>query len=738
MDDGEGNYEWINSYDYAYTPSSSRENMADWSDLLPEDYARENAYMARDWTYTSGGEVGHSSYISKSVSSTTNNTIDGTVDARFAISAYESMTGVSSDILATDVYKEYVADMSWQYGVFYDLLPLGYYYDESVTPTVQGYSSSLKASVMRVETIDNYRDSNRQMVKFYLKHDGEPGKNTYTSGSNTYTAFYLYFNAKAKWEDLSLFPYGYNVVGFQEGSDDGSGTIVYGGENNLIPGSREDNGGLFTATHGTNVKETMTDLNEDGITSGIKDTLMASAYINPDFVSAYQLGLAKYVKANSGQWRTHDFADLGGEYFYKIRLTMGAGGTTQNLVLFDVLEDAVNTEAATEEIFWKGSFKSVSTRVPELQGIAPKVYYSTVEGLDSNHFTGLSDLANEEVWSLTPPADLSTVTALAFDLSKTPTGSNYVFNRAMTTEVEITMVAPEELPEAELAYNRSSYASAYKANGSAQTSEKHNIGHRVTVALRDEKDLFFTKLGEAEDGDPTGLPGAGFTLYQCEHQHTLACSDGCHTHTGVPGEAGGCWIEEAFKTAESDENGLVSFTDLPTGYYAIVETTPVNGYEPLEDMWWTFEVQATSDGFITDPVSAGTADPHVSFAGNADDGFTLLNTRVMTSIDVEKKWVGEDAATSLRPDSILLDLYRNEELYREGVTVTPDADGCWKYTFEDLYVADFEGNPYTYEVRERPVPGYVSTVNEEDGKVTVTIRENMKTATPQQPTEEPK
>lgn len=719
-DDGTGNYQWINSYDYLYTPSSNRANLADWTDLIPKDFSREGAYMARAHTYTYGGEVTHGSGVSKTLKSAVNNTIDGTVDAVFTLSATENMTGVSSDVLATDVYKAYVADMSWQHGMFYDLLPLGYYYDSKVTPTVSGYNNDFPARVVKVETVDNYKNSNRQMVKFHLKFDGEPGKNIYTYSSSTYTGFNLTFQAKASWDDLSLFPYGYNVMGFQKGSENAEGTIVFGGEANQIPGSREDNGGLFTSTHGTDVRETMTDLNGDGISSGIKDTLMASAYINPDFVSAYQIGLAKFVKANSGIWQTHDFADLGGEYYYKIRLTMGSGGTTRNLVLFDVLEDAVNTQAATQEAHWKGTFKSFNVRVPELQGIAPKVYYSTVKNLDSNKFTGINDLQNEEVWSLTPPEDLSTVTALAFDLSKKPSGSDYVFDRAMTTEMEITMVAPEELPPAELAYNRSSYAALFKANGSAESTEEHNIGHRVTVALRDEKDLFFTKLGIQEGADPAGLPGAEFTLYKCEHEHTLICSDDCHTHTGKPGEEGSCWISTPFQTAESDANGLVSFTDLPTGYFAFVESRTVNGYEPLTDMWWTFEVQATSDGFITEPVNAGTAENHVSMNKDTDGSLSLLNTRIKTSIPMEKRWAGEDADLSIRPASIVLDLYRNEQPYIEGVTLTPDASGNWQYTFTDLYVADFLGVNYQYEVRERPVPGYSCNGTEENGVAILT------------------
>ncbi|MBQ8149463.1 MAG: Cna B-type domain-containing protein [Clostridia bacterium] len=726
LSDETGEYEWFNSYDYGYLPPggiyheapADRDYLADYTDLFPEDFAREGAYMLRDMSYTGGGRIENTSSTSKTIIETVNNVVDGCVDAHFRLYANERMTGITSDLLDHETMAAYAADMSWTHGIYYDLLPAGYTFDDKKEVNVYGASGTVPASLVRVETEDNFRGSGRQMVRFYLQYDGEPGENLYIN-DGIRTAFTVEFWAKATWQDLSLFPAGYNVVCFQEGSEDASGNIIYGGANNLIPDSRFDNGGLFTYYHGTNVKETMTDLNNDGITTGICDTLAASVYINPDFVSAYQVGLEKLVKGNSGVWQKHDVADLGGEYRYKIRFTTGSNGTTKELILFDILEEAVNTEAAMHEVCWKGKFRGVDVTVPTLQGIAPKVYYSTVPDLDYNKFTSKADLADATIWSLTPPQDLDTVTAVAFDLSTGNNGSAFSFTKSQTTEVEIIMEAPELLPREELAYNRSSYSCKLRASSSAQDTLDHHIGHRVTVALYDEKDFEFIKMGELEDADPAILSGVEFTLFKCEHTHVYGCTSSCHIHSGVPGEEGSCWTD-VVGSRISGSDGKVLFEGLSNGIYALVETGTRNGFAPTDDMYWTFEVDASTVGGITDPVSAGTADPHVSFAGNADDGFTLLNTRVMTSIDVEKKWVGEDATTSVRPDSILLDLYRNEELYREGVNVTPDADGYWKYTFEDLYVADFEGNPYTYEVRERPVPGYVSTVNEEDGKVTVT------------------
>ena len=714
MEDENGDYVWVNDYEFPYYAGPGD------AELSAEDLQREGAYMRRHLRTVSGGELARNSSIQKTISTQRNNTVDGTVDVKFMLNGYE--------YIGSGDFAEELEDMCWEYGVYYDLLPLGYTYDAS--QPVQVYSAYTvsnptmpQCSLVKVEVEDNYKGTQRQMVRFYVKHDGTPGENyydAYSYGSYQYrTGFTVYFWAKAPWEQLSLFPYGYNVVGLQKGSlDETTGEIVYGGENNPIAKSREDNGGMFTVTHGANVKDAMSDLNGDGITTGIKDTLTASVYINPDFISAYQIGLAKFVKANSGIWKSHDVAYLGGEYRYKIRLTLGEGGTTRDLVLFDVLEDAANTEAATGEVFWKGKFRGVDTSIPTLQGIVPKVYYSTVQGLDSNTFTGKNDLTNEEIWSATPPQDLDTVTALAFDLTTSAAGGSFVFNKAMTTEVEIIMEAPELLPREQLAYNRSSYGATYKASSSAQATSSHNIGHRVTVALYDEKDFEFIKLGEMEEADPAGLSGVEFTLYKCSHTHVYTCISGCHTHTGAPGEQDSCWTT-VIGSETSGEDGLVCFEGLTNGMYALVETGAKNGYVPPEDMWWTFEVDASTIGGITDPVNAGTGANHVSII-SGQDGRSLLNTRLKTEIPVQKVWESEIPGVETRPASIKLNLYRNEELYREGVEVTPDADGTWAYTFTDLMLTDPEGRSYAYRVEEQPVPGYAANVDDSGDTVVIT------------------
>ena len=95
-------------------------------------------------------------------------------------------------------------------------------------------------------------------------------------------------------------------------------------------------------------------------------------------------------------------------------------------------------------------------------------------------------------------------------------------------------------------------------------------------------------------------------------------------------------------------------------------------------------------------------------------------------IPVEKKWVDGDA--SKRPKSIKLYLYRttsyqednglelgkNKDNAYKTVTVMPDANGNWSYTWEGEPYADGDGTRYYYYVIEDKVDGYSAKYKKTD------------------------
>ena len=79
-------------------------------------------------------------------------------------------------------------------------------------------------------------------------------------------------------------------------------------------------------------------------------------------------------------------------------------------------------------------------------------------------------------------------------------------------------------------------------------------------------------------------------------------------------------------------------------------------------------------------------------------------------VSVSKQWNDAGDKDQLRPDSIVVELYR-DGAYVGYQTVAPDADGNWNAGFQNLPKYDASGRAYSYEVRERKVEGYASAVS---------------------------
>jgi len=88
-----------------------------------------------------------------------------------------------------------------------------------------------------------------------------------------------------------------------------------------------------------------------------------------------------------------------------------------------------------------------------------------------------------------------------------------------------------------------------------------------------------------------------------------------------------------------------------------------------------------------------------------------------TALTVEKVWQDNDDSMQIRPESITVQLYRNNQQVDEA-TLTAETD--WVYTFTDLPAFDEQGATYHYDAREVPVTGYTSTKEAENGRIIIT------------------
>ncbi|KRM14737.1 Cna B-type domain-containing protein [Companilactobacillus nantensis] len=114
---------------------------------------------------------------------------------------------------------------------------------------------------------------------------------------------------------------------------------------------------------------------------------------------------------------------------------------------------------------------------------------------------------------------------------------------------------------------------------------------------------------------------------------------------------------------------------------------------------------------------------------NADDTEqTIINTynKSTRNFTVNKVW--NDNGNTKRPDNISVQLIKDEDTpVGDPVTITPDANDKWTYTWNDLDKNDESGNPIHYSVAEVKVPGYDSQPVVSDDDTNATITNTLKT-----------
>ena len=674
--------------------------------------AAENVGLTDEDIEAVGAKVEHNSYVyslkeatfadqisKRVVGNPYNDTVHSKVDVTFDIAAAEYTEW-------RNVPQAMKEAMSMEDGIFYDLLPKGYEIDLSKGVRAQGAGNErFPAVVTQTEVIDNWRGTNRQMCIFHVKSMVGEGKNV---GENIYsigtgyklidrawpvaTGFAIEYTASIPWSLLGLYKNGTNFVGFQAENarplytaqvDDGKYIDSYSIFGNSVQDLKNPATGEYY----------LRDLNEDGVTN-VKDTMVTYETVRLDVAQTVEIGILKEVKGLGGFYTDKDYTGPGDTYSYRIKLTTSDGGSTKNIILYDVLEDAANKEGHTGETYWRGTFADVRTNIPFTQGANPVIYYSTAQGLDYNDITDPEkhmDISNAEIWTTEKPANKD-ITAIAIDLRKRQDGKDFVFKDKNSTYVDIIMTAPEERPEELYAYNRPAYTVDYIPSGSAESMMNSNIGSRVQIKFVEPQKITIHKTGE--DFDATGkktvipLPGVYFQLYKCDRDHE---------HKGAPGASGSCWGSPV-QYATSGEDGLAVFDDLLTGTYAVKEARTRTGFTGSSG-YWTFTVDA-EEGTISEPVRKDNAS---ALKKEEDGSYTLLNTRTLVTKRVRKTWVG---ASGVKLPQITFDLYRNGQLYR---TVTQAFANNASYSVQ-VPEYDMNGARYNYEFKERPVEGFTSKV----------------------------
>ncbi len=94
-----------------------------------------------------------------------------------------------------------------------------------------------------------------------------------------------------------------------------------------------------------------------------------------------------------------------------------------------------------------------------------------------------------------------------------------------------------------------------------------------------------------------------------------------------------------------------------------------------------------------------------------ESGTSVTNTlEGTTSIEITKKWLDSDNEYNTRPEKTIVNILRNNELYKE-LEITNEE---WKLLVDNLPVYDENGYKYTYTIEEEPLERYTKVTYDQD------------------------
>ena len=316
-------------------------------------------------------------------------------------------------------------------GIFYDLLPEGATFDENSVYVTDENGNEISDSNYTVSTEDNFRGSNRILLKIDV-----------IKTSNEYI---LYYDTIHSWNSIK--DYGTNVVN----------PVAYETKNDrLSNGYYDDPTKPYDSEKGNAFDdEKLCKLFTDLSTRETEEATFIYAQSEYDIlaVTSGSAGLSKKVLGDSQS----DFASeaqthTGGEYSYKLRYQNTFSSKAGNLIFFDSLENYETAEGKTSD--WHGTLTGIGLNQLYELGVDPVVYISTVENLDMYQH---HDLTDTSVWTqVDDTTDLSAARAVAIDARKAKDGDFFVLQPGESLTAYLYMKAPDTVADTEgypYAYN---------------------------------------------------------------------------------------------------------------------------------------------------------------------------------------------------------------------------------------------------------------------------------------------
>lgn len=371
-----------------------------------------------------------------------------------AVSGYGSNTSTAFTLAQYNTLVEKgLPPASLDRAVFYDLLPRGAHVVTSGThaPTAKNLGTGSPAPGVSVSVVNNYRNTDRQLVRIEVTSNLAAGKNVY--GRISY-AQYVYANGamsgysaniwvSVPFDDVPLVNGTLNTAAFQNPD---RGLIAGTSSTPCYPDTGADP--KLEDVKGFDGQSAFYNLanNPDGPDPSLKNTMYASATMSITNSVSYGDGLANSVKTDTfideSLYASRTSVLVGQPYIYRLSLISGTKPIS-NAILFDNFGQA---SIDGNESTWNGTFEKLDLGNAVFKGIAPVVYYTTEE--HAPYFT-VDDVTNGTVplaWSTDEPSNKADVRGVAVDISHDTSGNPYAIPLAQSVSLYITMRAPSALP----------------------------------------------------------------------------------------------------------------------------------------------------------------------------------------------------------------------------------------------------------------------------------------------------
>ncbi|MDD6598970.1 MAG: SpaA isopeptide-forming pilin-related protein, partial [Galactobacillus timonensis] len=611
-------------------------------------------------------------------------------------------------------------------GTFYDILPIGAVLDPDsiVISTNEG---ELPSSSYSLETIStNYENTGRTLIKI-----------TVFDPANWYD---LYYDTVHTYE--SIRDYGneaYNSVAYQTGNDSIEGFFQDPGKQtekkvrsyfDLYLSDEKDDPDVKKK----DAEETML---YDAVRekTGVADPLDDMHFLfrgrdgDIEAITAAASGLTKRIlSSRSNRYDTSAIVDNNSEYNYRLRFQNSYANTSENIILFDDLENYQKDGRSSD---WKGTLKAIDfSALPKDKNgamlISPVVYYSTeaqnFDGKTAPDLTAWKKLDLRNNGSV--PEDLQgQIRAIAIDLSKTPDGAVYSLGKGEAVSVNLTMAAPSGAARAD---GTAGYPETY--NGILASYDRITASsrrHQVTMEGSTVGQLVISRdvnIKKLSDRDHTTIRGIKFRLSGTSDYGTaidkIQSTDrngeltfakvemGTYTlmeygsnpdwlddHTAYKVEindAGELWITNPKKSTEHVE---YESTKEKTPFWFEVENTPrIHGDLSF---YKARQTTATNDALI------GIADTTFELSGTSDYGNDVVKTAVSDKNGLVKIQNIEKGTYTLREIKANENYILNNDKYQVVVNdagsatlFKPDKDNSGTYVSAD----EISGQPVIFNM----------------------------------------